>query len=88
VGRLAESVPDAITVCVRTNGSVDVVRLPKRPSVSVEFFRPAGGQLREGESATDFSDRLVAELREGAPYEVPGRKRTAARYRLKAGANE
>jgi 1-acyl-sn-glycerol-3-phosphate acyltransferase len=88
IGRLAESVPEAITVCVRTNGSVDVVRVPKRPSVSVEFFRPVGGQLREGESATQFSERLVAELREGAPYEIPGRKRTAARYQLKAEAHD
>jgi 1-acyl-sn-glycerol-3-phosphate acyltransferase len=80
-GRLAGSVPEAVVVCVRTNGSVDVVRVPKRPRVSVEFFRPAGGQLQPGESATEFADRLVAELRVGAPREIPGRRRTAAKYR-------
>ncbi len=84
VGRLAEAVPGATVVCVRTNGSVDVVRLPKRPKVTVEFFRPAGGQLQPGESAADFSDRLLAELRDGAPREIPGRRRTAGKHRAAA----
>jgi len=51
VGRLAQLVPEAVVVCVRTNGSTDVVRAPRRPSVSVEFFRPRDGQLQPGESA-------------------------------------
>lgn len=84
VGRMAEAVPEAIVVCCRTNGSVDVVRLPKRPRVRVEFYRPGGGQLQPGESAAQFSDRLLAELRAGAPREIPGRKRTAAKYRAAA----
>lgn len=81
VGRLAEAVPEALVVCVRVNGTTDVVRVPTRPDVSVEFFLPRGGQLRSGESAADLSARVLAELREGAPREVPGRKRTAAKYR-------
>jgi 1-acyl-sn-glycerol-3-phosphate acyltransferase len=81
VGRLAEAVAEATVVGVRTNGSVDVVRLPKRPRVTVEFFRPAGGQLQPGETAGEFSERLLTELRDGAPREVPGRKRTAAKHR-------
>jgi 1-acyl-sn-glycerol-3-phosphate acyltransferase len=84
VGRLAEAVPEAIVVCARTNGSVDVVRLPKRPSVTVEFYLPAAGGKQPGETATDFADRLLAELREGAPREIPGRKKTAAKHRTKA----
>lgn len=84
VGRLAQLVPEAVVVCVRTNGSTDVVRAPRRPSVSVEFFRPRGGQLRPGESAAGFSDRLLAELREKAPREIPGRKRTAAKHQARA----
>jgi 1-acyl-sn-glycerol-3-phosphate acyltransferase len=86
VGRLAEAVPEAVVVGVRTNGSVDVVRLPKRPRITVEFYRPAGGPLQPGESAADFSDRLLDELRAGAPREVPGRKRTAAKFRAEADA--
>lgn len=84
IGRLAEAVPEADVVCVRTNGSVDVVRLPKRPSISVEFYRPRGGRMQPGETAEAFSDRLLAELREGAPREFPGRKRKAAKHRAAA----
>lgn len=80
VGRLAEAVPEATVVCVRTNGSVDVVRVPKRPSLTVEFYLPASGQLQPGETATQFADRLLAELRSGAPREIPGRKKTAATF--------
>jgi 1-acyl-sn-glycerol-3-phosphate acyltransferase len=81
VGRLAEAVPEAAVVCVRTNGSTDIVRWPKRPAITVEFYRPTGGGLHPGESAAAFSERLLAELRAGAPREVPGRTRTAAKYR-------
>ena len=80
VGRLAEAVPEAAVVCVRTNGSVDVVRAPKRPRITVEFYRPRGGPLQAGESAADFAERLLAELREKAPREIPGRKSKAAQY--------
>lgn len=85
IGRMAQLVPEAVVVCVRTNGSTDVVRVPKRPKVSVEFFLPRDGQLRPGESATQFSERLLAEIREGAPREVPGRHRAAAKFRSAGG---
>ena len=81
VGRLAQAVPEAAVVCVRTIGSVDVVRVPKRPRISVEFYLPRGGSMQPGESADAFAERLLAELRAGAPREIPGRRRTAARYR-------
>jgi 1-acyl-sn-glycerol-3-phosphate acyltransferase len=81
VGRLAEAVPEAAVVCVRTTGSVDVVRVPTRPTVTVSFFPPAGGSLRGDESPAAFAERLLAELRDGAPREIPGRRRTAAKYR-------
>jgi 1-acyl-sn-glycerol-3-phosphate acyltransferase len=87
VGRLAEAVPEATVVCVRTNGSVDVVRAPKRPSITVEFYLPGGGQLQPGETAAQFADRLLADLRSGAPREIPGRKKTAAKFRAKADAD-
>jgi 1-acyl-sn-glycerol-3-phosphate acyltransferase len=86
VGRLAELVPEAQVVCVRTNGTTDVVRVPRRPRVEVEFFLPRGGGLQPSESATDFAQRLLDEIRTGAPPEVPGRARTAAKYQ--AGAAE
>ena len=86
VGRLAAAVPDATVVLVRTNGTTDVVRWPKRPSVTVEFLLPSGGQLQLGESAIAFSKRLLIELRDGAPVEVPGRKRTEAKFRAQIDA--
>ncbi len=81
VGRLAQVVPEATIVCVRVTGSVDVVRVPKRPHIDVEFYRPAGGALQPGESAVGFAQRLLDEVRDGAPRQIPGRRRTAAKYR-------
>lgn len=83
LGRLAAAVPEATVVCCRVNGTVDVVRVPRRPRVSVEFAPPRGGQLQPGESAADFSARILADLRAGAPPEIPGRRRTAAGYRAR-----
>jgi 1-acyl-sn-glycerol-3-phosphate acyltransferase len=83
VGRLAEAVPEATVVCVRSIGTADVVRVPHRPAVRVEFFRPRGGGLQPGESAAQFSQRLLDEVRAAAPLEVPGRRRTARRHRAR-----
>jgi len=82
-GRLALAVPEATIVGARVTGTTDVVRLPKRPSVTVEFFTPAGGQHRPAENALQLSGRLLAEARKGAPMTVPGRRRTAARFRAR-----
>lgn len=83
VGRLAAAVPEAQVVCVRINGTVDVVRVPRRPRVRVEFFLPAGGPIGADESPAAFGERLLAEIRAGAPPEVPGRRRTAAAFRAR-----
>ena len=80
-GRLALAVPETVIVCVRVIGTVDVVRVPRRPSVKVEFFLPSGGQPQPGEHALRLTRRLMAEIREGAPRTVPGRRRTEAKYR-------
>jgi 1-acyl-sn-glycerol-3-phosphate acyltransferase len=73
-----------IIVCARVTGTTDVVRLPKRPRISVEFFRPSGGGVRPGESAAELMQRLVAEIRAHAPYSIPGRRRTAAKFTQRA----
>ena len=86
VGRLAEAVPEAAVVCVRSIGTVDVVRVPHRPAIRVEFFRPRGGGLQPAESAADFAQRLLDEVRGSAPLEVPGRRRAAARFRARRDA--
>jgi 1-acyl-sn-glycerol-3-phosphate acyltransferase len=87
-GRLALAVPEARIVCVTVAGTVDIIRFPKRPRTRVEFFVPEGAQARPGESATELTVRLMAEIRERAPIAIPGRRRTAARYRREAAALE
>ena len=85
-GRLAVAVPDAEIVCVTVTGSVDIIRVPKRPAIAVDFFRPQGGGLQPGESAADLTVRVMAEIRAKAPITIPGRRRTAAKYRRAAAA--
>ena len=80
-GRLALAVPEARIVCVTVTGTVDIVRVPKRPHIRVEFFPPAGGQPQPGESASELIVRVMSEIRARAPVQIPGRRRTAARYR-------
>ena len=80
-GRLALAVPGARIVCARVTGTTDVVRLPKRPSVSVDFYLPSGGQVQPGETPAGLMARLLTELRDGAPRAVPGRARAAAPFR-------
>ncbi len=84
-GRLAELVPEAEVVCAAITGAVEIPRFPRhRPHVRMEFFRPAGGPLQPGESAAEFSARLLAEIRSKAPVAVAGRARA---QRIAAGAD-
>jgi 1-acyl-sn-glycerol-3-phosphate acyltransferase len=83
LGRLAEAVPEAAAVSVRVLDTVGIPKFPlDRPRVRVEFFLPSGGGLQPGESAGDFAQRLLDEIRTGAPIRVAGRKRAR---RLAAG---
>ena len=79
IGHLARAVPEATIVGVACNGTVAIPRFPRaRPRVRVEFFafdRPA---IAPEESPQEYSTRLLAELRQRAPIEVAGRKRSAA----------
>lgn len=84
VGRLAVAVPEARLVCVAVTGTVDIVRFPKRPRIRIEFFLPEGGQTDPAEDPGGLSVRCLAEIRARAPIALPGRRRTAARYRLAA----
>lgn len=83
VGRLALTVPTAHIVSTRVTGAVDIVRFPRRPRLRVEFFTPAEGQRREGETAIGMAKRVVAEIRAEAPPTVPGRRKKAAALRAK-----
>lgn len=78
LGHLAAAVPEAEIVCCRVTGTVDVPRLGRRPRIGVEFFRPAGGGMQPGEEPREFCQRLLDEIRAGAPRDVAGRKHRAA----------
>jgi 1-acyl-sn-glycerol-3-phosphate acyltransferase len=73
-GRLALAVPDARIVAATVTGSVDIVRFPRRPRLVVEFFEPAAGQARDGESAMALTRRVMEEIRERAPFAAAGRR--------------
>jgi 1-acyl-sn-glycerol-3-phosphate acyltransferase len=83
-GRLALAMPGVTIVSCTVTGTVDIVRFPKRPRIRVEFFQPTEGGVREGEDAAALSVRLTGEIRERAPIALPGRKRTAEKYRRAA----
>jgi 1-acyl-sn-glycerol-3-phosphate acyltransferase len=80
-GRLALAVPEARVVCAAVTGAVDVVRFPKRPKIRVDFFEPTGGPPRPGETAIGLTRRTMTEVRDRAPYALPGRRAKAAKYR-------
>ncbi|SCX54684.1 1-acyl-sn-glycerol-3-phosphate acyltransferase [Klenkia marina] len=78
-GRLALAVPGTTVVGLRITGQTDVVRFPKRPRIVLEFLTPTAA--REGESAVALTKRVMQEVRTGAPPAIPGRAKTAAKYR-------
>jgi 1-acyl-sn-glycerol-3-phosphate acyltransferase len=80
-GRLVLAVPGTRVLGVRVTGAVDIVRFPRRPAISVEFFEPAGGQPQPGESAIALTRRVMAEVRAGAPPALPGRAKKQAELR-------
>lgn len=74
IGHLAVAVPEATIVCAAVTGTTDYVRFPKRPEVTVRFFRPAGGDRIEGEDPAEFAARLLTEIRSLAPISISGRR--------------
>ena len=84
VGRLVEAVPETTVVCATVTGTVDIIRAPKRPTIEVDFYIPEDPKPRPGESAGAYVVRLMADIRRRAPIALPGRKKTAERYRLAA----
>jgi 1-acyl-sn-glycerol-3-phosphate acyltransferase len=72
-GRLVLAVPDSCIVCVSVTGAVELARFPRRPRIRVEFFEPSGGQASPDESAIRLTRRVMAEIRQRAPYAAAGR---------------
>ena len=65
--RLALACPEARVVLAAVEGGPDVLRFPRRPRMTVEFFEPAGGQARPDESADQLAQRLLDEIRLRVP---------------------
>jgi hypothetical protein len=61
-------------VLVAASGTTDYARFPKRPRVRVRFSLPAGGDLRAGEDPSEFSARLLAQIRREVPVAASGRR--------------
>ena len=74
IGRLAQAVPEAAVICCAVTGSTDLPRFPRRPSLRVEFFEPAEGGFRPGETPGELAERLLAEIRQRAPIVAAGRR--------------
>jgi 1-acyl-sn-glycerol-3-phosphate acyltransferase len=67
-------VPEAQIVCCSVEGTVELVRFPRRPQLRVRFFRPTRGGLAANESPADFAARLLDEIRAAAPPVAYGRR--------------
>jgi 1-acyl-sn-glycerol-3-phosphate acyltransferase len=67
-------VPEAQIVCCSVEGTVELVRFPRRARLRVRFFRPTRGGLAANESPGDFTARLLDEIRAAAPPVAYGRR--------------
>jgi 1-acyl-sn-glycerol-3-phosphate acyltransferase len=63
LGRLAEAVPEAEIVCCAVEETVNLVGFPARPQLRARFFRPSGGGMSAGETPSELTVRLLAEIR-------------------------
>jgi 1-acyl-sn-glycerol-3-phosphate acyltransferase len=79
-GRLALAGPGITVCCVSAVGVVDIVRFPRRPRIRVEFFLPSDGQAAPGESAIKLTRRVMADVRNRAPYVKRGREKRLSRH--------
>lgn len=75
VGRLRQAAPEATAVAFAVRGTVDIVRFPKRPKITVMFFPPAAGAADHDVAPGDFAERLMTEVRAAAPAVAAGRSR-------------
>lgn len=83
VGRLRQAVPEATVVAFAVQGTVDLVRFPKRPRIVVTFFRPrvADAPVMDPEA---FAQQLMTEVRALAPAVPAGRSGALAAGRVTA----
>jgi 1-acyl-sn-glycerol-3-phosphate acyltransferase len=73
IARLARAVPEATIVCGAVTGTVDIVKVPRRPRLKVVFFRPPDPAPLPGETDREFAGRLLSATRQLAPVVAAGR---------------
>jgi 1-acyl-sn-glycerol-3-phosphate acyltransferase len=74
VARLAQACPEARVVLCAVAGTTEYARFPRRPRVSVAFFRPVAGDPQPGEEAPVLAARLLDEVRDRVEPVPAGRR--------------
>jgi 1-acyl-sn-glycerol-3-phosphate acyltransferase len=74
VARLAQACPGATIVLCAVRGTTEYARFPRRPRVSVSFFRPEEGDSRPDSTPAEVATRLLAEIRARVPPTPAGRR--------------
>ena len=80
-GRLALAVPEATIVCCRVVGHNRCGAIAATSARQRRILPARRRATARGETAAQVSERLLAEIRAGAPRSVPGRRRTQQKYR-------
>jgi 1-acyl-sn-glycerol-3-phosphate acyltransferase len=74
VARLAQWCPGVQIVLCTVAGATEYVRFPRRPRVTVSFFRPASGDPQPGEEPPELASRLLREVRSRVAPVPAGRR--------------
>jgi 1-acyl-sn-glycerol-3-phosphate acyltransferase len=74
VARLAQACPDARIVLCAVRGTTGYAHFPRRPRVSVSFFRPEESDPRPESSPAEVATRLLSEIRARVPPTPAGRR--------------
>jgi len=74
VARLAQACPGVEIVLCAVRGSTEYARFPRRPRVSVSFFRAEEGEPRPESPPAEVATRLLAEIRARVPPTPAGRR--------------
>jgi 1-acyl-sn-glycerol-3-phosphate acyltransferase len=74
VARLAQWCPGVQIVLCTVAGATDYARFPRRPRVTVSFFKPASGDPQPGEEPPELASRLLREVRSRVAPVPAGRR--------------
>jgi 1-acyl-sn-glycerol-3-phosphate acyltransferase len=74
VARLAQACPGVVIVLCAVRGTTEFTSFPRRPRVSVSFFRFEDGDPRPESTPAEVATRLLAEIRARVPPTPAGRR--------------